>query len=83
MTLFKQIIIVLSIFQTLIFGAVMWFNFSSSSEYVKEQAYTDALHTATSLGLSISCIASMDDVSMAETMINSVFDSGYYEKIIL
>lgn len=83
MTLFKQIIIVLSIFQTLIFGAVMWFNFSSSSEYVKEQAYTDALHTANSLGLSISSIASMDDVSMAETMINSVFDSGYYEKIIL
>ncbi len=83
MTLFKQIIIVLSIFQTLIFGAVMWFNFSSSNEYVTEQAYTDALHTANSLGLSISSVASLEDVSMAETMINSVFDSGYYEKILL
>lgn len=83
MTLFKQIIIILSIFQTLIFGAVMWFNFNSSNEYVKEQAYTDALHTANSLGLSISSIASTEDTSMAEAMINSVFDSGYYEKIIL
>ncbi|WNY98493.1 EAL domain-containing protein [Sulfurospirillum sp. 'SP'] len=83
MTLFKQIIIVLSIFQTLIFGAVMWFNFNSSNEYVKQQAYTDALHTANSLGLSISSIATEEDTSMAETMINSVFDSGYYEKIIL
>lgn len=77
MTLFKQIIIVLSIFQTLIFGAVMWFNFNSSNEYVKQQAYTDALHTANSLGLSISSIATEEDTSMAETMINSVFDSGY------
>ena len=83
MTLFKLIIIVLSIFQTLIFGAVMWFNFNSSNEYVTEQAYTDALHTANSLGLSISSVASEEDVSTAETMINSVFDSGYYEKIIL
>lgn len=83
MTLFKQIILVLSIFQTIIFGAVMWFNFNSSKNYVQEQAYTDALHTANSLGLSISSVASADDVSMSETMINSVFDSGYYEKIIL
>lgn len=83
MTLFKLIIIVLSIFQTFIFGAVMWFNFNSSNEYVTEQAYTDALHTANSLGLSISSVASEEDVSTAETMINSVFDSGYYEKIIL
>lgn len=83
MTLFKQIIIVLSIFQTLIFAGVMWFNFQSSNEYVREQAYTDALHTANSLGLSISSIASPEDTSMAETMINSVFDSGYYEKITL
>jgi len=83
MTLFKQIIIVLSILQTLIFGGVMWFNFLSSNEYVKEQAYTDALHTANSLGLSISSVASFDDTSTAEAMINSVFDSGYYEKITL
>ncbi|WP_263834128.1 bifunctional diguanylate cyclase/phosphodiesterase [Sulfurospirillum oryzae] len=83
MTLFKQIIIVLSIFQTFIFGAVMWFNFMSSNEYVTEQAYTDALHTANSLGLSISSVASFDDVSTAETMINSVFDSGYYSLIML
>lgn len=83
MTLFKQLIIVLSIFQTIIFGSVMWFNFNSSNEYVKEQAYTDALHTANSLGLSISAVAVEDDNVIVETMINSVFDSGYYEKILL
>jgi diguanylate cyclase (GGDEF)-like protein len=83
MTLFRQIIIVISLLQTLIFGGVMWFNFLSSNEYVQQQAYTDALHTANSLGLSISSVATFDDTSMAETMINSVFDSGYYEKIVL
>ncbi len=83
MTLFKQIIIILSILLTMIFAAVMWFNFNSSKEYVKQQAYTDALHTANSLGLAISTVASVDDVSMADTMISAVFDSGYYEKIVL
>ncbi len=70
MTLFKQIIIILSILLTMIFAAVMWFNFNSSKEYVKQQAYTDALHTANSLGLAISTVASVDDVSMADTIIS-------------
>lgn len=83
MTLFKQIIIILSILLTIVFGSVMWFNFNSSKTYVMDQSYTDALHTANSLGLAISTVASLNDVSTAETMINSVFDSGYYEKIIL
>ncbi len=83
MTLFKQMIIILSILLTIMFGSVMWFNFNSSKAYVSEQAYTDALHTANSLGLAISTVASKSDVSTAETMINSVFDSGYYEKIVL
>ncbi len=83
MTLFKQIIIILSILLTIIFGSVMWFNFNSSKKYVQQQAYTDALHTANSLGLAISTVANPNDISTVETMINSVFDSGYYEKIVL
>ena len=83
MTLFKQIIIILSILLAFIFASVMWLNFSNSKTYIQQQAYTDALHTANSLGLAISTVASPNDISTAETMINSVFDSGYYEKIIL
>ncbi len=83
MTLFKQIIIILSVLLAIIFASVMWLNFNNSKIYIQQQAYTDALHTANSLGLAISTVASKSDVSTAETMINSVFDSGYYEKIIL
>ncbi len=83
MTLFKQIIIILSILFATIFASVMWLNFNNSKIYIQQQSYTDALHTANSLGLAISTVASPKDLSTAETMINSVFDSGYYEKIIL
>lgn len=83
MTLFKQIIIILSILLTIIFASIMWLNFSNSKTYIQQQAYTDALHTANSLGLAISTVASPNDISTAQTMINSVFDSGYYEKIKL
>ncbi len=83
MTLFKQIIIILSVLLAIIFASVMWLNFNNSKTYIQQQAYTDALHTANSLGLAISTVASPNDISTAETMINSVFDSGYYEKIIL
>lgn len=83
MTLFKQIVIILSFFQTIIFGIVLWQNFNTVSEFVETQLSIDARHTANSLGLSITPAASEDDLIMIETMINSMFDSGYYELISL
>ena len=83
MTLFKQIIIILTFFQTLILGVVMWQNFKTANEFIQTQLYTDAKHTANSLGLSIAPVADMNDLSTVQTMINSLFDSGYYEMIRL
>lgn len=83
MTLFKQILIIMSFFQVLILGVVMWQNFTTANEFIKVQLYTDAKHTANSLGLAIKSVANKDDLSTIETMINSIFDSGYYESIRL
>lgn len=83
MTLFKQIIIILSFFQTVILSVVMWQNFNTANEFVQTQLKFDAMHTANSLGLSITPAVSQNDIATIETMINSMFDSGYFEMISL
>jgi len=85
MTLFKQIASIFSIFIILIIGSVMYLNFNSSNQFIQNQLYTTAEDTATSLGLSLSMNIPEDseDLSTMQTMINAIFDRGYYESIVL
>lgn len=83
MTLFKQIVIIIAFFQTIMFGVIMWQNFNTVNEFVQTQLSINARHTANSLGLSITPAASQHDLPLIETMISSMFDSGYYELISL
>ncbi|MDD2267393.1 LapD/MoxY N-terminal periplasmic domain-containing protein [Sulfuricurvum sp.] len=83
MSLFKQMAIILSFFLIVILASVMVLNFKSATEFVQNQLYTDAKNTAHSLGLSLSKVADPNDTSSMETMINAIFDSGYYEMIRL
>ncbi len=85
MTLFKQIAIIFSMFIILIIGSVMYLNFNSANQFIQNQLYTTSEDTATSLGLSISMNIPKDtkDLSTIETMINAIFDRGYYESIVL
>ena len=78
MTLFKQILIIFSIFVVLLLSSVMVHNFNTANEFIKEQLYSSANDTATSLGLSIS---NVEGSASIEVMINAIFDSGYYESI--
>lgn len=83
MTLFKQIVIIIAFFQTIMFGVIMWQNFNTANEFVQTQLGIDARHTANSLGLSITPAATNNDLVLIETMISSMYDSGYYELISL
>lgn len=85
MSLFKQIAMIFSIFIILIISSIMYLNFKSSSDFIQNQLYTISEDTATSLGLSLSMNIPSDDgdLSTMETMINAIFDRGYYESIIL
>lgn len=83
MSLFKQMAIMLSLFLGVILALVMVLNFKSATEFVQNQLYTDAKNTAHSLGLSLSKVADPSDILSMETMINAIFDSGYYERIRL
>lgn len=83
MTLFNKIAIIVSSFLLVLLIAVLMLNFKTASEFVQNQLYTDAEDTATSLGLSLSTAVGSGDVSMMDTMINAVFDRGYYQDMIL
>lgn len=83
MSLFKQMVIMLSILLMAVLISVMILNFKNATEFVQNQLYNDARNTAHSLGLSLSKVADPNDASTMETMINAIFDSGYYEHIVL
>lgn len=83
MSLFKQLVIMLTLFLGVILISVMLLNFKSATEFVQNQLYTDAKNTAHSLGLSLSKVADPSDASSMETMINAIYDSGYYQRIRL
>lgn len=83
MTLFKQMAVMLSLFLGVILVSVMVLNFKTATTFVQDQLYTNAKNTAHSLGLSLSKIADPEDISTIETMINAIYDSGYYERIAL
>jgi len=83
MSLFKQLSIMLTLFLGVILTSVMVLNFKTASEFVQNQLYTDAKNTSHSLGLSLSKVADPEDTSTMDTMINAIFDSGYYEFISL
>jgi len=85
MTLFKQIALIFSMFIILIISSVMYLNFKSANEFIQNQLYTTSEDTATSLGLSLSGVIPKEgeDLSTIQTMINVIFDRGYYEAIIL
>ncbi|MDD2780627.1 LapD/MoxY N-terminal periplasmic domain-containing protein [Sulfuricurvum sp.] len=83
MSLFKQLVIMLTLFLGVILISVMLLNFKSATEFVQNQLYSDAKNTAHSLGLSLSKVADPKDASSMETMINAIYDSGYYQRIRL
>ncbi|MDR9498391.1 MAG: EAL domain-containing protein [Hydrogenovibrio sp.] len=56
---------------------------NSTRQFLANQLTSHAQDTATSLGLSLTSVADPDDPSTMETMINAVFDRGYYSHITL
>jgi diguanylate cyclase (GGDEF)-like protein len=83
MTLYRQLIIfTLALFFILFVGA--WFaKLENTRSFLVDQLESHAQDTATSLGLSISQHMVNKDMPTIESMINAVFDRGYYRIIRL
>ena len=83
MSLTKQMIIFISSMLMILLIGTFALNLSNTKAFLQDQLLTHAQDTATSLGLSLSSVADLEDPSSMETMINAVFDRGYYSKIEL
>ncbi|MHC6223301.1 cyclic di-GMP receptor LapD [Pseudomonas sp. X10] len=79
MSLFKQLLLAICLFLVVAFsGSFMVSLESSRSQYVN-QLRSHAQDAATALALSLT--PNIDDPAMAELMVSSIFDSGYYSSI--
>lgn len=81
MSLQKRIILVIVSLILGLLAANVLITVSLAREKLFEQLESHAQDAATSLGLSISLLPQSDDSALIETMINSMFDSGYYHLI--
>lgn len=79
MSLFKQLLIAISLFLVVAFtGSFMVSLESSRSQYVN-QLRSHAQDGATALAVSLT--PNIDDPAMVELLVSSIFDSGYYASI--
>lgn len=84
MSLSKQLYLGLTLVLTLVFVSTLWINVDNTRSYINNQLASHAQDTATSLGLSIKpFLGNPDDLPMVEGMINTIFDSGYYQAFSL
>jgi len=82
MKLSTQLSTSLAVFLVLVFAGSFVINVKLTREYVNEQLATHAQDTATSLGLSITpYLGNSDGMIVAETMVNAIFDRGFYQYI--
>lgn len=81
MSLFKQISLIMSLFLLLVLTSVMTYNFQSAKTYAQEEMSNSAQNTATYLSLSLA--TAQGNKSQMSTMINAIFDSGYFQQITL
>jgi diguanylate cyclase (GGDEF)-like protein len=68
----------------LVFIGTLWINANNTRDFVDQQLASHAQDTATSLGLSIApYMASPDDLPVVDTMMNAIFDRGFYQSMVL
>ena len=64
-----------------VFVIVIYLNFQAAKQYVQEEMSNNAQNTASFLSLSLA--NAKGNISKMSTMINAIYDSGYFQKIIL
>lgn len=83
MSLFKQLFILISAIFLVIFTVNFIISVNNTRSYLEIEAEIHAQDTATSLGLSLSPHMTGENDPLLLTMINVIFDAGYYKQIRL
>jgi len=83
MSLSRQLQLIISALFALVFAGTLVISVSNMREYLEAQLANHAQDAATSLGLSLQPHFAEGDTATMETMVNAIFDSGYYREIII
>lgn len=83
MTLYRQLLLFTVLLFTLLFFGTWLAKLESTRSFLIDQLESHAQDAATSLGLLVSQHVAKDDMPAVETVINAVFDRGYYKNITL
>lgn len=83
MSLSKQLLLLVSLIFLVVFSINFVLSLNKIKSYLEIEAQVHAQDTATSLGLSLSPYMTNESDPILETMINAIFDMGYYREIKL
>lgn len=83
MTLYRQLMLSTSIVLLFLCIALWTGEIKRTRDFLVNQMGTHAQDTATSLGLTLTAIAKGDNIPQMETIINALFDRGFYRAIEL
>ncbi|NJD05513.1 MAG: diguanylate cyclase, partial [Methylococcaceae bacterium] len=83
MTLFRQLCLIILLLFLILSGGSLFLGIHNTRQFLNDQLASHAQDTATSLALSLSTYALPDDRAVMESMIDAIFDRGYYREIVL
>ncbi len=83
MSLSKQLLLFISLIFSVIFAINFIISINNVKSYLEGESVTHMQDTATSLGLSISPYMVDEHDPIIRTMMNAIFDTGYYKKMVL
>ncbi|OUR82149.1 GGDEF domain-containing protein [Cycloclasticus sp. 46_120_T64] len=83
MSLSKQLLLLISALFLMIFSVNFVLSVDNIRSYLEGESQVHAQDTATSLGLSLSPYLADEKDPVLETMMNAIFDRGYYKEIKL
>jgi EAL domain-containing protein (putative c-di-GMP-specific phosphodiesterase class I)/GGDEF domain-containing protein len=83
MSLSKQLLLLISLIFFIVFSVNFVLSMGNIKSYLEVESEIHVQDTATSLGLSISPYMSNEDDPIIRTMMNAIFDMGYYKEMSL
>ncbi len=81
MTLYRQLLIGISTLFLALLGGIQAIYLANSREQLEAQLASTAQDAATTLALRLAALPDLRDRAMLETLLNPVFDRGYYQEI--
>ncbi|BAN34266.1 GGDEF domain protein [Sulfuricella denitrificans skB26] len=83
MKLSRLLVIIISALWLLIFIGTLSITIRNSRDYLVNQMLSHAQDTATSLGLSLTTSVEHNDLATTNSMVDAIFDRGYYRYIVI